>query len=103
MQTQGPSPALFFETINSYQRTDALRAAIELNLFSPMSAGPRTAGELAAGCNASPRGTRILADYLVILGFLAKQGERYGLTPDSAAFLDRKSPAYLGGAVGFLL
>ena len=34
-----PSPALFFDTVNSYQRTEALRAAIELDLFSQVAAG----------------------------------------------------------------
>jgi len=29
MAPQGPSPALFFDTINAYQRTEALRSAIE--------------------------------------------------------------------------
>jgi ubiquinone/menaquinone biosynthesis C-methylase UbiE len=33
---------------------------------------------------------------------LTKQGERYGLTLDSSVFLDKRSPAYLGGAVEFL-
>jgi SAM-dependent methyltransferase len=33
---------------------------------------------------------------------LTKQGDEYGLTLDSATFLDKKSPAYLGGAVEFL-
>ena len=35
MPPQGPSPALFFDTISAYHRTEALRAAIELDLFSP--------------------------------------------------------------------
>ena len=47
MATQGPSPALFFDTISAYQRTEALRAAIELDLFSLVGAGRRTATELA--------------------------------------------------------
>jgi predicted nicotinamide N-methyase len=33
---------------------------------------------------------------------LTKQGDRYGLTLDSSVFLDKRSPAYLGGAVEFL-
>ena len=37
------------------------------------------------------------------MGFLTKEANRYSLTPDSAIFLDRRSPAYLGGAIGFLL
>ena len=103
MLPQGPSPALFFDTISAYQRTEALRAAIELDLFSQVAEGRQTATELADACQAAPRGIRILADYLTILGFLHKQGDRYELTADSSMFLDRKSPAYLGGALGFLL
>jgi len=103
MPHEGPSPALFFDTISSYQRTEALRAAIELDLFTQMAAGCQTAEEIAQACQAAPRGVRILADYLTILGFLRKQGERYELSDDSRLFLDRQSPAYLGGAVGFML
>ncbi len=72
MPPQHPSPALFFDTISAYQRTEALRAAIELDLFTQVAAGQRTAAELAEACQASPRGVRILADYLTILGFLHK-------------------------------
>jgi 2-polyprenyl-3-methyl-5-hydroxy-6-metoxy-1,4-benzoquinol methylase len=103
MPPQGPSPALFFDTISGYQRTEALRAAIELDLFSLVAAGRQTAKELADACQAAPRGIRILADHLAILGFLHKNGDRYELSADSAAFLDRASPAYLGGAVSFML
>jgi 2-polyprenyl-3-methyl-5-hydroxy-6-metoxy-1,4-benzoquinol methylase len=103
MTPQSPSPALFFDTINAYQRTEALRAALELDLFTLVAAGQRTAGQIAGACQASPRGVRILADYLTVLGFLRKTGEQYDLTPDAAPFLDRRSPGYLGGAVDFLL
>jgi Methyltransferase domain/Dimerisation domain len=103
MPTQGPSPALFFDTINAYQRTEALRSAIELDLFSLVAAGRRTAAELAEACQAAPRGIRILADYLTIIGFLHKHGDRYELTDDTQVFLDRASPAYVGGAAQFTL
>ncbi|MEO8436732.1 MAG: class I SAM-dependent methyltransferase [Pyrinomonadaceae bacterium] len=97
------SPALFFETINSYQRTEALKAAITLDLFSAIGAGQTNAPEIARACEAAERGIRILCDYLTIMGFLTKQDQRYALTPDSAMFLDRRSPAYLGGTIEFLL
>ncbi len=103
MPEQGPSPAQFFDTVNAYQRSEALRAAIELDLFTAVAAGQTTAAQIAAACGASPRGVRILADYLTVCGLLRKAGDRYELTADSAAFLDRRSPAYLGGAVDFLL
>ncbi|MFO0826264.1 MAG: class I SAM-dependent methyltransferase [Gemmataceae bacterium] len=103
MPPQGPSPALFFDTINAYQRTEALRTAIELDLFTHIAAGKTTAAQLGEACQASPRGVRILADFLTIAGFLCKQNEQYELTQDSAVFLTKNSPAYLGGVLEFLL
>lgn len=103
MPPTGPSPALFFDTAGAFHRTEALKAAVELDLFTHVGAGRRTAAELAAACGAAPRGVRILADYLTILGFLRKDWESYALTPDADAFLNRTSPAYLGGTLEFLL
>jgi hypothetical protein len=98
-----PSPQLFFDTVNAYQRTASLKAAIELNLFSLVGQGENTSRDLAAACGASERGIRILCDYLVVIGFLLKEGQSYRLTPDSAVFLDKNSPAYVGDAIEFLL
>ncbi len=101
-QASQPTPALFFETINAYQRTASLKAAIELDVFTAIGEGRQTAKSAAERCGTSERGMRILCDYLAIIGFLTKQGERYGLTPDSAMFLDRRSQAYLGSSIKFL-
>lgn len=101
-QMTQPTPALFFDTITAYQRSDALRAAIELDLFSAIAEGNRTAAQIAAHCKSSERGTRIICDYMTMIGFLTKDGNNYGLTQDSAVFLDRRSPAYLGDAAEFL-
>ena len=98
-----PSPQLFFETINAFQKSAALKAAIDLGLFTAIGSTPATAAEIATRCQCPERGIRILADNLVILGFLTKDRSRYSLTPSSAAFLDEKSPAYFGAAVKFLL
>src|ERR1700755_1113048 len=101
--SEAPSPVLFFDTLTAYQDTAALKAALELKLFTAIGQSGATALELSTKCGAAERGTRILADYLVILGFLEKKGDRYSLTRDSATFLDKKSPAYAGGAATFLL
>jgi 2-polyprenyl-3-methyl-5-hydroxy-6-metoxy-1,4-benzoquinol methylase len=45
---------------------------------------------------------RILCDFLCIMRFLTKGHDRYSLTPDSAMFLDKRSPAYLGAATEFI-
>jgi ubiquinone/menaquinone biosynthesis C-methylase UbiE len=99
---QQPSPQLFFQTINAHQRTEALKAAIELEVFTAIGEGNTTAAAIAKRCQASERGMRILCDFLTIHGMLTKQDGQYGLTLDSATFLDKRSPAYLGGAVEFL-
>jgi SAM-dependent methyltransferase len=96
------SPALFFKTINAYQETEALRAAIQLDLFTAIDEGASEAAAIAARCHASERGVRILCDYLTIIGFLTKEGPTYRLTPDTAAFLSRKSPANIASAIGFM-
>jgi ubiquinone/menaquinone biosynthesis C-methylase UbiE len=101
--SEPPSPVLFFDTLTAYQNTAALKAALELKLFTAIGPSRATAAELAAGCGATERGIRILSDYLTILGFLEKDGDRYFLTRDSATFLDQTSPAYAGGAAAFLL
>ena len=101
--TQQPTPQLFFQTINSYQRTEALKAAIQLEVFTAISEGNGTAPEIAKRCQTSERGMRILCDYLCIIGFLAKDDQRYSLTQDSAVFLDKRSPAYLGGIIDFIV
>ncbi|MGH9928183.1 MAG: methyltransferase [Pyrinomonadaceae bacterium] len=99
---QQPSPQLFFQTINAYQQTEGLKAAIELETFTAIGEGNATAPEIAKRCGTSERGMRILCDFLCIMGFLNKDGNRYSLTADSAMFLDKRSPAYLGGATEFI-
>jgi 2-polyprenyl-3-methyl-5-hydroxy-6-metoxy-1,4-benzoquinol methylase len=100
---QQPSPQLFFQTVSSYQRTEALKAAIELEVFTAIGEGNTSASQVAQRCKTSERGMRILCDFLCIMGFLNKDESSYSLTQDSAVFLDRRSPAYLGGATEFML
>lgn len=99
---QQPSPQLFFQTINAHQRTEALKAAIELEVFTAIGEGNTTAAEIAKRCQTSEKGMRVLCDYLTIMEMLTKQTDRYALTLDSSVFLDKRSPAYLGGATEFL-
>jgi precorrin-6B methylase 2 len=98
-----PSPQLFFDTINAFQKSGALKAALELGVFTVIGQTPSTTAEIATRCQCPERGVRILSDYLTILGFLTKENGRYSLTQDSAVFLDSKSPAYLGRTVDFFL
>ena len=96
------SPAYVFQSFAAFQRTFALKAAIEIDLFTAVGAGAATPAEIARRCSASERGVRILADFLVVAGFLTKADGRYGLAPVAANFLDRASPACLASAIGFV-
>ena len=98
----GPTPALVFETLNSYQRTAALRAAIEVDLFRAIGEGPGDPASLARRCASSERGVRILCDYLTVVGLLEKSEGRYKHTPTSATFLDPRSPACIASTARFL-
>jgi SAM-dependent methyltransferase len=97
-----PNPAIIWDHFNAHQRTACLKGAVELELFTRIGEGAQTVEALAKASGASARGIRILCDFLTIHGLLTKQNDRYGLTPDSAAFLDKRSPAYLGGTLRFL-
>jgi hypothetical protein len=96
------SPALVVDGMFAYRKTAALKAAIELGLFTSIGGERRTATSLAAETGYAERGLRILCDFLVVAGFLTKSGEDYALTPSSQVFLDRRSPAYMGAAIDFL-
>ena len=101
-KSKRPDPSLLFETLNAYQRTEALKAALELDVFSHLAERPLSSAELAKSLEASERGVRILSDYLCIIGFLEKENGRYQLTPSSALFLVKSSPTYLGMAEKFM-
>jgi ubiquinone/menaquinone biosynthesis C-methylase UbiE len=98
-----PSADVVFDTLFGYQRSGALKTAIELEIFTIVDRGAQTAAAIAAKCGASERGIRILCDYLTTIGLLTKSDGTYGLSPESAAFLSKQSPAYLGTTMRFLL
>jgi 2-polyprenyl-3-methyl-5-hydroxy-6-metoxy-1,4-benzoquinol methylase len=97
------TPERIFETLNAYNQSAALKAAIELEIFTAIGEGATSAPALAQRCQAAERGVRILCDYLVIYNFLTKNGNSYGLAADSAIFLNKRSPAYIGAAAGFIV
>ena len=96
------TPGLVFEMLQAHQRTAALKAAIELDVFRAVGDGPADVAFIARHCSASERGIRILCDFLVINGVLAKEDGHYRHTPTSAAFLDPRSPTSLASIAQFL-
>jgi SAM-dependent methyltransferase len=99
----GPlTPGLVFDMMQAHQRTAALKAAIDLDVFSAVGDGPGDVASIARHCSASERGIRILCDFLAIYGMLAKENGSYRHTPTSAMFLDPRSPACMASVAQFL-
>ncbi len=97
------NPGIVFEMMQAHQRTDALKAAIDLDVFRAIGEGPGDVVSIARRCSASERGIRILCDFLVISGVLAKKEDgHYRHTPNSAMFLDPRSPACLASIAQFM-
>jgi SAM-dependent methyltransferase len=78
-----------------------LLSAVELGLFSALADGPRTGAELEQALGLHPRATYDFLDALVAIGMLEREGDgesaRYANTQETALYLDRASPRYVGG------
>ena len=56
-----PNPSLLMKLALAHRSSMALFAAAELDVFTPLSHGPRSAEEVARACGSQPEPTRILA------------------------------------------
>ena len=78
-----------------------LLSAVELGLFTELAKTPMTGAEIASTLDLSPRAIPDFPDALVALKFLQRTGDGpdalYSNTPESAMFLDRNGPDYIGG------
>jgi len=96
------SPELLMDSVMGHLRTSAIKAAIELDVFTAIAEGATDAAAIGKRTGAAERGIEALVNYLTVMGFLEKADGRYRLTPSSAVFLDRRSPAFLGDIHRFL-
>jgi hypothetical protein len=76
-------------------------SAVELELFTHLGAESMTGEEIGERLDLHPRAIYDFLDALVALRFLERDGDgedgRYRNTAESAAFLDKRQPAYIGG------
>lgn len=96
------SPEKIFNALNAYQQTASLKTAIELDIFTAIADGAHTSKDIADRVGAAEKGVRVLCDFLVIHGFLHKEHGSYRLPEESAVFLSKRSPTYLGTIIGFM-
>ncbi|MFW2386977.1 MAG: methyltransferase [Polyangiales bacterium] len=79
----------------------ALLTAVELDLFTALGTGKMTGAQIAERLGLHPRAIPDFPDALVSLGMLRRDGDGpdavYGNTVETAVFLDKESPQYIGG------
>ncbi|WP_456426328.1 methyltransferase [Rhodocaloribacter sp.] len=94
-------PGRIMQTATAFWASKVLLTAVELDLFTTLGDGTMTAPQLGDALGLHPRGTYDFFDALVALKFLDREGDgpegRYENTPETAAFLDKNSPSYIGG------
>ena len=73
-----------------------IQAAVSCGLFDRLDRSPKTAQQLAKQAGASERGISAILNALVGLQLLSRKGDRYALTPESAAFLVSSKAPYYG-------
>lgn len=99
-------PSHIMQTATAFWPSKVLLTAVELDLFTTLGEGQQTAAQLGKALQLHPRGTYDFFDALVALKFLERDGDgpegKYKNTPQTAAFLDKKSPTYIGGLPAML-
>jgi hypothetical protein len=92
------NPAYLQQLTMGFFASRAVQAAVELDLFTLVATAPAGVAEIEEGCGLHPRASRDFLDALVALDLLERDDEeRYQPTPTTRMFLNRSSPAYLGG------
>ena len=101
MSQAQPDPSQIVQVGMGFWPSETLLSAVVLELFTHLGEGSMTGEEVQAQLDLHPRGTHDFLDALVALGFLEREGEgsggRYQNTPETATFLDKRRPTYIGG------
>jgi 2-hydroxy-4-(methylsulfanyl)butanoate S-methyltransferase len=96
MEDSVPRP----DTINNLRSAAngafAMLAGMQLDVFTPLKAGSRTAEQIAAAIGVAPSRLRLLLYVLVTAGLMNEQDGRFSNTAEANHFLVKGLPFYLG-------
>lgn len=84
--------------IKGYFPAVAVVAAMQLDVFTPLSDGPKTTEELATALRVKPHRLRLLLRSLAATKLVGRDGDLYVNSPIADAFLVRGRPTYMGGS-----
>ncbi len=74
----------------------AMLAGMQLDVFTPLKAGPMTAEQIASAIGVGPARLRLLMYCLVVAGLLTEQDGRFSNTHEANQFLVKGDPSYIG-------
>jgi precorrin-6B methylase 2 len=94
-----PSPEKILQTGLAFWASKTLLSAVEMGVFTELTRGEEDFESLRGRLGLHERSARDFLDALVAMGFLRRQGDRYGNTPETDLFLDRNKPSYVGGVL----
>jgi SAM-dependent methyltransferase len=95
------TPDLIFQVANGFMAAKHLFVANEVGLFEALGEAPATLDDLAHHTGIPRRTLRILADAMVALGFLERQGDQYQNTAVASTFLSGRTPTDLRPALRY--
>jgi hypothetical protein len=95
-QPSSVTPQRIMQFAWGYAPTLAIEAAVRHGVFDLLDQGPKGVEEIAKATGTSIRGMRAILNLLVSLELLERTDTRYGLAPESAAFLVSTKPGYHG-------
>jgi SAM-dependent methyltransferase len=96
MANPSPQPKTVNELRAAVDGGFAMLAGMQLDLFTPLKAGPMTAGQLAAAIGVGPERLRLLLYVLVVAGLLNEQDGVFSNTAEANQFLVKGEPSYIG-------
>jgi SAM-dependent methyltransferase len=95
------TPDLIFQVANGFMAAKHLFVANEVGLFAALEESPTGLDDLAKRTEVPRRTLRILADAMVALGFVERQGDLYRNRPVASAFLSGRTGADLRPALRY--
>jgi hypothetical protein len=101
MMSQQVDPSHIMQVGMGFWASKTVLSAVELELFTKLGSDGMTGSQIAEALGLHARAIPDFPDALVALKLLDREGEgsdaRYRNTQETAVFLDKASPAYIGG------
>jgi hypothetical protein len=103
MESSEILPSRILQLAQAFMASKTLLSAVELGVFTALADGPLDDETLRRRLGLHERSARDFLDALVALGMLERDADGlYADTAETALYLDRRKPSYVGGLIEML-